>query len=228
MTSPPSESGVPSPAPVPSLSAEDAALLARLRDGDEAAFEDVITRYHAGMVRLALNYVPSGAVAEEVAQEAWIGVLKGVGRFEGRSSLRTWIYRILVNTAVSRGRREGRSVPFSALFDAATAPPEAAMDPAYFNRSSHHWATKPESWDGAPEAQLLAVETRSRINDAITTLPPAQREVITLRDVQGFGAEEVCNILGISESNQRVLLHRARTKVRRSLSEYLGTEPAPA
>ncbi|HLZ72475.1 MAG TPA: sigma-70 family RNA polymerase sigma factor [Dehalococcoidia bacterium] len=226
MTTPSSPAGG---APLePRVSADDARMLAALQAGDEAAFEELIGRYHTGMVRLALNYVPSAAVAEEVAQEAWIGVLKGVGRFEGRSSLRTWIYRILVNTAVTRGRREGRSVPFSALFDAEGAPPEVAMDPAYFGSSSHHWATKPESWEGAPEAQLLAGETRARIDQAIAALPPAQREVITLRDVQGFASDEVCNILGVSESNQRVLLHRARSKVRRALSAYLGMEPAPA
>ncbi len=226
MTAPLSESGAP--LPVAHLSDDDARLVAALQAGDEAAFEELIGRDHAGMVRLALNYVQSLAVAEEVAQEAWIGVLKGVGRFEGRSSLRTWIYRILVNTAVTRGRREGRSVPFSALFDAERAPIEAAMDPAYFNSASQHWATKPASWEGEPEERLLAGETRSRINEAIAALPPAQREVITLRDVQGFGSDEVCNILGVSESNQRVLLHRARSKVRRALSEYLGMEPAPA
>ncbi len=226
MTTAPGDSRIP-PA-TRGAEPEDAALLARLRDGEEAAFESLIVRYHAGMVRLALNYVPNGAVAEDVAQEAWIGVLKGVHGFRGDSSLRTWIFRILVNTAISRGRREGRSLPFSALFDAETAPSEAAMDPAYFNISNNHWATKPASWEGAPEERLLAAETRARVDAAIAALPPAQREVITLRDVQGFGSEEVCNALGISESNQRVLLHRARSKVRRALSEYLGTEPAPA
>jgi RNA polymerase sigma-70 factor (ECF subfamily) len=208
--------------------AADARLLAGLREGAEAAFEELIGRYHAGMVRLALHYVHSEAVAEEAAQEAWIGVLKGVGRFEGRSSLRTCIFRILVNTDVTRGRREGRSLPFSALFDAETAPAEAAMDPAYFNTTNQHWATRPQSWEGAPEERLISAETRDLINAAIAALPPAQREVISLRDVQGFEAGEVCNILGVSESNQRVLLHRARSRVRRALSLYLGTEPAPA
>src|SRR5581483_377183 len=189
MTTPPDEADTTPSAPEPTLFEEDARLLARLRDGDEAAFEALITRYHTGMVRLASNYVSGSAVAEEVAQEAWIGVLKGIARFEGRSSLRTWIYRILVNTAVSRGRREGRSVPFSVLFDAETAPSEAAMDPAYFSSATDHWATKPGSWAGAPEERLLAAETRSRIYDAIAALPPAQREVITLRDVQGFAAD---------------------------------------
>ncbi len=226
MTTAPGDSGIPPAGP--SAEGEDAALLARLRDGEEAAFETLILRYHAGMVRLALNYVPNGAVAEEVAQEAWIGVLKGVHGFRGDASLRTWIFRILVNTAISRGRREGRSLPFSALFDAERAPREAAMDPAYFDPGNDHWATRPASWEGKPEERLLAAETRARLDEAIAALPPAQREVISLRDVQGFASDEVCNALGISESNQRVLLHRARSKVRRALSEYLGTEPAPA
>ncbi|HEY7294603.1 MAG TPA: sigma-70 family RNA polymerase sigma factor, partial [Dehalococcoidia bacterium] len=190
MTTPPTEpSALP---PEADRSGDDARLIAALQAGEEAAFEEAIGRYHAGMLRFALNYVPGLDAAEEVAQETWIGVLKGVDRFEGRSSLRTWIYRILVNTAVTRGRREGRSVPFSALFNADSAPPEAAMDPAYFDYS-RHWATKPQSWEGAPEERLLAGETRARIDQAIAALPPAQREVITLRDVQGFGSDEVCN-----------------------------------
>ncbi len=175
------------------------------------------------MLRVARLFVSSRPVAEEVVQEAWLGVLKGIGRFEGRSSLKTWIFRILANTAKTRGVREARSIPFSAL--AGDEDDGPAVDADRFLGAEDlypgHWAAPPQSWAGAPEGRLLAGETLELIEREIDKLPPAQAIVITMRDIQGFDAEEVRNALEISETNQRVLLHRARSKVRRALEEYL-------
>jgi RNA polymerase sigma-70 factor (ECF subfamily) len=217
------------PSGVVALTADEADLLASLRRGEENEFARLIEAYHPAMVRLAMNYVPSRAVAEEVAQEAWLAVLQGLNGFQGRSSLKTWIFRILMNRAMSRGQREHRSVPFSALFDPAKNPPEPAVDPGRF-RGPHDrwpggWARFPDSWEGAPEAQLLSQESLNHVAKAIDALPPSQREVITLRDVEGWSSREVCNVLQITETNQRVLLHRARSKVRRAMERYLDEGP---
>jgi RNA polymerase sigma-70 factor (ECF subfamily) len=210
-------------------SPQDAELIQRLLAGDEAAFLSLVAMYQGAMVRLARNYVPSRDVAEEVVQETWLAVLQGLPRFEGRSSLKTWIFRILVNRAVTRGTRERRAVPFSALFDAGTDAFEPAVDPDRFfghdGRAPHGWASPPQPWDEIPEQRLESRETLDRVAAAIGTLPPSQREVITMRDVDGFTSQEVCSVLGITEVNQRVLLHRARSKVRRALAEYLTGEP---
>ena len=205
------------------LSLEDMQLVDALRAGDEAAFEALMTMYGAAMLRVARMFVASQAVAEEVVQETWLAVLNGIGRFEGRSSLKTWIFRILTNIAKTRGRREGRTLPFSAL-ERPDAVPEPAVEPERFLDPEHprwpgHWASKPTAW---PEERLLGAETRETIERAIEALPAAQRAVISLRDVEGWAAEEVCNALDVSETNQRVLLHRARSKVRRALEEYLS------
>lgn len=202
------------------LLANELALVDALRAGDEVAFSALVSRYGGAMLRLAQLYVRSRAVAEEVVQEAWIAVLNSSARFEGRSSLKTWILRIVANKAKTRAAKEGRSVPFSAL-----APDEPAVDPERFrgpeDRYPGHWATFPSSWAGAPEERLLASETLSLVETAIAELPPGQAVVITMRDVEGFDAGDVCDALKISKSNQRVLLHRARSKVRRALEEYL-------
>jgi RNA polymerase sigma-70 factor, ECF subfamily len=202
----------------------------QLRAGDEAAFRELLRRYGPSMLRVAMMYVSSRAVAEEVVQEAWLGVLKGLDRFEGRSSLKTWIFRILTNTAKTRGEREGRSLPFSSLAgddDGDEAPVDADRFLGARHRWAGHWASSPRSPRDVPEERLLADEARGRIAAAVETLPEGQRAVITLRDIDGFGAEEACEILGISEVNQRVLLHRARAKVRAALEEYLDEEAAP-
>jgi RNA polymerase sigma-70 factor (ECF subfamily) len=206
---------------------DDRQLLEGLRRGDEAAFVTLLERYHASMVRMALAYVPNRSVAEEVAQEAWQGVLTGLLRFEERSSLKTWIFRILTNCAKTRGEREGRTVPFSSLWDPEADPGEPAVEPERFRASEPwdgHWISLPRAWDDLPEERLLAKETRACVQQAIAALPPAQREVITLRDVEQCSAEEACALLQISEGNQRVLLHRARSKVRRALEEYLARD----
>ena len=211
------------------LSDGDLKLVGALRQGDEAAFVMLIEHYQPSMVRLAMVYVHNQAVAEEVTQEAWLGVLQGIGRFEGRSSLKTWIFRILTNCAKTRGQREGRSIPFSALGDLDIDAAEPAVDPDRFLPADHprwpgHWAAAPQRWDATVEEQLLAKETRAAIDGAIHALPAAQQAVITLRDVEGWPADEVCRLLGITEANQRVLLHRARSKVRRTLEQLLQGE----
>jgi len=216
----------------PALEApDDHDIVAALRAGDQEAFAGLVRRYGPSMLRLAQLYVPTRAVAEDVVQDAWLGVLKGIDRFEGRSSLRTWIFRILLNIAKTRGQRERRTLPFSSLWDPGEGEP--AVDPERFRaaddpRWPHHWAAEPRTWAGIPEERLLAGETLRRIADAIESLPPNQREVIRLRDVDGWTSSEVCNALDISETNQRVLLHRARSKVRRALERYLDEEMAGA
>lgn len=193
-------------------------LIAAIKRRDETAFVQMVTRYQGSLLRLALIYAQSRAVAEEIVQEAWLGVLQGIEHFEGRSSFKTWLTRILVNRAKTRAAREGRTIPFSAL-DEPSVPSER------FLGSDHpewpgHWATPPQSWGASPDEQLLSRETLDLIERAIASLPPAQREVITLRDVEGASSEEACNILGITETNQRVLLHRARSRVRAALERH--------
>lgn len=208
----------------PPPAAEDAAVIAALRAGDEAAFTMLVERYHASMVRLATAYVPSHAVAEEVAQEAWLGVLNGLGRFEGRSSLKTWIFRILTNIAKTRGAREQRSQAFSSVFDDA-GEDDGGVDVDRFAREGH-WLLAPTGWGDSPEEKLEGAECQALIHETIEILAPQQREVIRLRDVLGWTSEEVCNALEISETNQRVLLHRARSRVRRALEEYFDSAGA--
>jgi RNA polymerase sigma-70 factor (ECF subfamily) len=206
---------------------DEAQLVAALQARDEAAYLELVRGYHASLLRVAQIYVPSRAVAEEVIQETWLGVLRGIDRFEGRSSLKTWVFRILTNVARTRATREGRHIPFSAL-DRPGRVPEAAVEADRFLAPDDPkwpggWAVAPASW--SPDDRLVAKETRDVVAAAIERLPPNQRAVISLRDVEGWGAEEVCNVLGLSESNQRVLLHRARSKVRAELERYLRGEP---
>ncbi len=209
--------------------ADEQRLVDSLRAGDESAFETLIERYHNALLRLAMFYVPSRAVAEDVVQETWLGVLQGLARFEGRSSLKTWIFRILTNRARTRGQREGRSVAFSDLATAEVGSGGPSVDAEQFWPADHAawangWVSLPRNWNELPEERLLSRETLARVHAAIAALPPSQREVITLRDVEGWTAEEVCNVLEITETNQRVLLHRARAKVRRDLEQYLNAE----
>jgi RNA polymerase sigma-70 factor (ECF subfamily) len=202
--------------------AEEAELLAKLRAGDERAFEALVERNYSVMLSVAQTYVKTRAVAEEVVQEAWIGVIKGLDRFEGRSSLKTWILRILVNTAKTRGVREARSVPFASL---APEGDEPAVEPERFQDPSApypgHWSRPPDDWRALPEAALFERETLDVVMAAIDALPVAQRTVITMRDVAGCNAAEVCAALEISDGNQRILLHRARSRVRSALERHL-------
>jgi RNA polymerase sigma-70 factor (ECF subfamily) len=197
----------------------DADFVDRLRAGDEGAFMWLVDQLGPSMLRVARMYVSTLAVAEEVVQEAWLGVLQGIGRFEGRSSLRTWVFRIVVNIAKTRGQREGRSVPFATLMGDDLDRP--AWDPSAFvgpgEELAGSWTSFPADWSGVPEQQLLGAETRRAIRAAIDALPPMQAEVIRLRDILGWSSDEVRNALDLTETNQRVLLHRARAKVRRAL-----------
>jgi len=201
----------------------DSQLVAALRAGDEEAFVQVVREWHPSMLRVAQIFVPSRAIAEDVVQETWLRVLGALDRFEGRSSLKTWVFRILVNTAKTRAQREGRVLPFSALNNPGRIP-EAAVDPDRFRpeddeRYPGHWSSPPRE---LPEERLLAAETRQLIAGAIDSLPATQAAVIRLRDVDGWSSEEVRNALDITEVNQRVLLHRARAKVRQALEDYLA------
>lgn len=202
----------------------DHSLVAALRDGDESTFEALVTQYNDSMLRIARMYVTDAVIAQEVIQETWVAVLHGLSRFEGRSSFKTWLFTILSNRAKTRAAREGRYLSL-ALDDEEDDEPSVAAH--RFNPSSHpnwphHWATgsEPQSWDSLPEARLIAQETHHIILRAIKALPANQHAVIRLRDVEGLDSEEVCNILAISETNQRVLLHRARSRVRQALETY--------
>jgi RNA polymerase sigma-70 factor (ECF subfamily) len=209
--------------PSSEAAAEEAALLARLREGDEGAFQSLVEAYHPTMMAVARNYVKTRDVAEEVVQEAWLGVLKGLDRFEGRSSLKTWVLKILVNTAMTRGGREARSVPFSSLAPADTEEP--AVEPERFRPPGEafagHWAGYPGDWSSLPAERLEGRETIGIVKAAVEELPQAQRTVITMRDIAGCSAEEVCDTLDVSIGNQRVLLHRARSRVRSALERHL-------
>jgi RNA polymerase sigma-70 factor, ECF subfamily len=211
--------------------ANDAELVQALRQGDEDAFRTLIDEHSASLLRVAISYVGSRAVAEEVLQETWLGVLKGLDGFEGRSSLRTWLFRILSNTAKTRAARERRSTPFSSVTGTADAE-GAAVDPDRFLPMNHdsepgHWAIPPRHWD-SPEQGLLSSEVIGVILAAIEALPASQRVVVTLRDIEGCPADEVCEAIEVSEGNQRVLLHRGRSKVRAALERYFDETEAAA
>jgi RNA polymerase sigma-70 factor (ECF subfamily) len=207
-------------------------LVAALQRRDESVFTEVVHRYHGALLRLALAHHPSRAVAEEIVQETWLAVIQGIDRFEGRASFKTWLIRILVNRARTRAEREGRTVPFSSLVQEAEGQDEPAVAAERFVPDDHpewsqwagHWMVAPKSWGESPEHRLIAAETQAQITEAISTLPPGQRQVITLRDVEGWSSEDVCNALEISETNQRVLLHRARSRVRAALERYFEQE----
>lgn len=196
-------------------------LLEELRNGDEAAFGELVDRYGPSMLRVARLYVRSHAVAEEIVQETWLKVLEALEGFEGRASLRTWIFVILGNFARRRAEREGRSVSFAAL--AAPDEPSVSADrffPAGHPRWSGMWTTLVDDWEQIPDAQLLMGEARDQIRSAVEDLPANYATVFTLRDIEGWDGGEVSAFLGISPENQRVLLHRARTRIRAALEEY--------
>jgi RNA polymerase sigma-70 factor (ECF subfamily) len=217
----------PSPDPSTSSPEDDGRLIEALRARDEATFATLVDRYGGSLLRLAMVYVRDRSAAEEVVQDTWIGLLESLDRFEGRSSLKTWLFRILINCARARARKDARSIPFSAAF----RPEEREPDQFGFARFAPgwvpgglggHWIRPPARWEDEPERRVLASETRASIQRAIDGLPAAQREVITLRDVAGFDAGEVCNLLELSDTNQRVILHRARTRVRRALEQHFA------
>lgn len=205
---------------------DDAGLIAALKRGDEAAFVTLVERYQRSLLRLALVYCKGLDVAEEIVQDTWLAVIQGLDRFEGRASFKTWLFQILVNRAITRAGREGRVITFSSLSGEAEAPGEPAVPPERFrgpdDKWPHNWALPPRAWGESSDAKLLADETLELIKRAIAKLPPAQQQVITLRDVEEWTAEDVCNVLMISETNQRVLLHRARSCVRAALESHFN------
>jgi len=192
-----------------------------IRSGDEASFEALIGRYHGPMMRLAMTYLRDRSAAEDAVQETWLTCIKTLDRFEGRSSLKTWIFGILLNVARSRRRKESRILPFTSLFrrDAGDGR-GATVDPSRFG-SDGMWSAHPNNWSNVPETKLLDRETIDHVRAAIEALPDKQREVVILRDVAGLDADEVCGLLSISAANQRVRLHRGRALVRKMLEEYL-------
>jgi RNA polymerase sigma-70 factor (ECF subfamily) len=205
--------------------ADDQALVERARAGDEEAYATLVRRYTPALMRLARMYVPTAALAEDVVQETWVAVLRGLERFEGRSSFKTWLFRILVNRAKTRGVREHRSIPFASLRsgDAADAGEDGpTVDPSRF-ASDGAWTTAPRDWEDDPELALDSKEARRIVLEAIDTLPERQKIVITMRDLDGLSSDEVRNALELSETNQRVLLHRARAKVRTALENWMDS-----
>lgn len=202
----------------------DADVLARLRLGDDAAFAELVDRWSPVMLRIARAYVATAQSAEDAVQDTWLGVVRGLPRFEGRSSLRTWVFSILVNQARTRGAREARSVPLSDLGRDDDGDP--TVDPSRFQGPGDPhpggWkpTARPVSWEGQPESRVLAGEALRLLQSALIVLPPRQRTVVTLRDVQGLTPEEACEVLGITAQNQRVLLHRGRAALRKALEDY--------
>lgn len=214
------------------MEGDERSVVEALRRGDEATFARLVDELSPSLMRLALAHVPSRAVAEEVVQDTWLGVVNGIERFEGRSALRTWIFQILLNNARSRGEREQRTLPFAYFRRRAEEGRDApAVDPDRFQGRRGErpgwWARPPGEWQ-APAEALESDATRDALLRAIAELPPRQRDVIVLRDVQGFSSADVCNALGLSETNQRVLLHRARSRVRAALEERFEAEEALA
>jgi RNA polymerase sigma-70 factor (ECF subfamily) len=200
----------------------DAVIVARLRQRDEAMFAALLDAWSPGMVRAARAFVADEHAAQDVVQETWLGVLRGIAAFEGRSSLRTWVFRILLNRARTRGGRDARTIPLSSLTpgdDGPTVPPEAFRDAG--DPYPGHWRRHPPAWPSS-EDRLLAAEVRRELGRALAGLPPRQRIVVTLRDVEGYTSEEVCELLEVSAANQRVLLHRGRAALRAELAAYLA------
>jgi RNA polymerase sigma-70 factor (ECF subfamily) len=205
---------------------DDDSLVAALRQGDESAFEWLLGTYDSTLRRVARNYVPTDTLADDVVQDTWMGLIRGIDDFEQRSSLKTWLYRILLNIARTKGVREKRSIPFSSAADALADSAEPAFDPERFRAPTATeqypggWVSFPMAWETQPERVVESSETVGIVNAAVEQLPPAQREVLTLRDIEGWTSAEVCNALELTETNQRVLLHRARARVRRALELY--------
>jgi RNA polymerase sigma-70 factor (ECF subfamily) len=209
--------------PRPARIDDDSRVIDALMVGDEATFRSLVEYYQPRLVRLAQIYVHDRTLAEDVTQEAWLGMLTGLNRFAGHSSLKTWLFGILINCARASRRRESHTIPFS-MFDDPEVDVPPSVAPERFHPAGHrwqgHWATPPEEW---PEEHLMKVETRRQVEQAVLRLPPNQRVVVTLRDLDGWTATEVCDVLGLTAVNQRVLLHRARTRLRQEIDAYIET-----
>jgi RNA polymerase sigma-70 factor, ECF subfamily len=209
-------------APEPTRWTEDEQVVASLRAGDERAFRELYRRHYPAMKRVARAYVESDAVAEEIIQETWVGILTGIERFQGRSAIGTWMFSILINQAKTHGTRERRALPFSSITPAGGD--ERAVDADRFQSEDEawpgHWATPPRPWQN-PDRRALSLETRERLKKALAELPHRQRLIVALRDVDGLSSGEICSLLGLSRENERVLLHRARSRLRAALEEYI-------
>ena len=209
------------------VAASDEQTVAALRAGDERAFRELFARTYPMMKRVARGYVASDALAEEIVQDTWLAILTGIDRFEGRSALGTWIFSILTNQAKTHSARERRALPLSCVGPRDAEEP--VVDPDRFQKDDEawpgHWATPPRPWQ-KPERRLLSLETREHLKDALAELPERQRLIVGLRDIDGHSAEEVCDLLGLSQENQRVLLHRGRSRLRAVLEEYFDEAPA--
>jgi RNA polymerase sigma-70 factor, ECF subfamily len=212
------------PAIPTAFSTENAMLVARLREGDEGAFDELVNRHHSALIRMAMGYVADREVAEEVVQDTWMAVIESLDRFEGRSSLRTWIFGIMIHKAKDRGVREKRHTTFSA-FETFDDDDEEIVDPSRFHQSGDwagHWALPPQPWDHqTPEKLLANQQAVNAMQRAIEALPTTLKEVLILRDVEGVDAKEVCDILKIKETNLYVRLHRARERVRQAVERYV-------
>lgn len=203
---------------------DDAALVRGVVAGEREAFAALVARHGGALVRFARTFVRSEAAAEEVVQDAWVAVLDALDRFEGRSSLKTWLFRIVANRAKTRLERDGRTVPFSALGPEEEQGDLRGLDPERFDARGH-WSDPVGGWtEEDPERLALRAETRTVLEDAVAALPPGQRAVLVLRDVEGLEADEVCTLLDLTDSNQRVLLHRARTRVRLAIERHMKGE----
>jgi len=210
--------------------ATDSALVDRLRAGDDEAFSDLVRSWSPMMLRVARTYVSTDASAQEVVQEAWLAVIRGLDRFEGRSSLRTWVLAILANLGRTRGVREARTIPWSSLGPSETDGPAVGRD--RFGGPDDAWPRNwtpvgaPRPWQPSPEDEAVARQVSGELSDALAELPERQRIVVSLRDVHGLSSDEVCSVLGVSAGNQRVLLHRARSRLRGHLEQHYATRPA--
>ena len=212
-------------AAIPYPAKADEALVARLRAGEEEAFDELVNKHHGALIRMAMGYVADREVAEEVVQEVWLAVIESLNRFEGRSSVRTWIFGILIHKAKDRAVREKRHTTFSA-FESCEDDSEEAVDPSRFHQTGEragHWAFPPQPWDEqTPEKLLASQQVVNAMHEAIESLPMRLKEVLTLRDIEGMDVKEVCNLLNITETNLYVRLHRARERVRHAVETYLG------
>lgn len=197
----------------------DQNFVERLREGDEAAFSQLVDEFHQSMVRLAAVFVADESLAEEIVQETWLAVINGIDNFEERSSLKTWIYAILTNKARKRGKRDARVKPWSAIFESSIDEEVSPLSERF--NSKGRWAKPPAAWSVGPEERLMKDDLLKAIKSAIESLPASQRAVVRLRDVEGLSAAEACEVLDISDGNQRVLLHRGRVKIREEVEKYL-------
>jgi RNA polymerase sigma-70 factor, ECF subfamily len=205
--------------------ATGAQVVSELRAGNERVFQDLFTRLYPGMKRMARGYVASDVIADEIVQETWLAIINGIDAFQGRSSLETWIFSILINQARKHDARERRAMPFSSFAPLGTDEP--SVDADRFQKDDDawpgHWATPPRPWQ-KPERRLLSLEVREELKQALAQLPERQRAVVVLRDVEGCSADEVCELLELSQENQRVLLHRGRSRLRATLAAYAGED----